>query len=1007
MPVNNDIKERLIALLRTIFQFENEDLDFGIYKILNHKKKEIESFIQKDLIEEIKKQLQLVSSEEQKKRTEELEQLKQKLIDLGIDDYESNPKYQEKKKQLENIKVSQELQKEIYNHIYAFFSRYYDKGDFISKRKYGKTNKYALPYNGEETLLHWANNDQYYIKTTESFKRYDFKTPRLTVSFRIVQAEEEKANVKSEDKKFFITSEEKTFDYENKTLNIYFDFRMLTAAESKKYPRPTQEQINQDNINTITKALGRDEKAADLFKIDATGKTLIDKQLNKYTRKNTSDYFIHKDLKSFLEREMDFYIKNELVDLSDVTKLELDEFNKYILEIKVIKNISTTIIDFLSQIENFQKKLWEKKKFVIKTDYCMTLDCIDQKYYSEILAKKEQLEEWKKLLNLDVNEEAKKLKGKITGHKGTDPKIEVLKKNPTLMLDTKFFDEEFKYKLLSEIDNLDDMTGGLLIYGENWQALNLLADKYRGRVKCIHIDPPYNTQTSGFLYKNNYQHSSWLAMMENRIVASYFLLDTEGSFLCHIDDNEYERLHLLFDQAGIPSAGTVVWDKRNPMTAGRGVATQHEYVIWRSATNKPIYLRNTNIRMMLNKVDELIRKHGGVTLEAKKEFSEWVKKNPELSGGEKAYCSLDDNGRIYRGVSLRAPEPRTDPKFFKPLIHPITGKPCAVPPNGFSRTPETLQAMIERGEIIFGPNETTQPQQKRFLTEESKRQISTIMSDARRGKTDLDALGLENFPYCHSVFFYMELLGAAASESNDTILDFFAGSGTTGHAVLNLNKEDGANRKFILVEMGQYFDTVLKPRIEKVIFAPNWKDGKPQHNNGFTKQIIKYQCLEQYEDALENIELPQMTLDEFKDYFVKYMLDFETRGSNTFLNIDAVKNPFNYKLKIIDNYEPKRVSVDLVETYNYLIGLYVSKISCLENKDDKKRRYMVVKGKRGGRSAIVIWRNTKDLDPQKDKEFITDNIVDTHYDEVHINGDNLIENSVLIEEQFKRLMNSG
>ena len=107
-------------------------------------------------------------ADEKKKAIEELEKLKHQLIDLGITDYESNPKYQEKRKQLENIKVSEDLEKEIYNHIHTFFSRYYDKGDFISKRKYGKNNKYAIPYNGEETTLYWANNDQYYIKTTES-----------------------------------------------------------------------------------------------------------------------------------------------------------------------------------------------------------------------------------------------------------------------------------------------------------------------------------------------------------------------------------------------------------------------------------------------------------------------------------------------------------------------------------------------------------------------------------------------------------------------------------------------------------------------------------------------------------------------------------------------------------------------------------------------------------------------------------------------------------------------
>ncbi len=193
---------------------------------------------------------------------------------------------------------------------------------------------------------------------------------------------------------------------------------------------------------------------------------------------------------------------------------------------------------------------------------------------------------------------------------------------------------------------------------------------------------------------------------------------------------------------------------------------------------------------MLNKAKELIEHYSGVTPEMQKAYADWVSNHPDLSGGEKAYRYVDEQGRIYQSVSLRAPEPRTDPKFHQPLIHPITGKPCPVPPNGFSRTPETLKAMAKRGEILFGPDETIQPRQKRFLTTESRRQISSVIQNARRGKTDLDALGLENFPYCHAVSFYMELVGAATNNGGDIVLDYFAGSGTTAHAVINLNRED-------------------------------------------------------------------------------------------------------------------------------------------------------------------------------------------------------------------------
>jgi adenine-specific DNA-methyltransferase len=239
------------------------------------------------------------------------------------------------------------------------------------------------------------------------------------------------------------------------------------------------------------------------------------------------------------------------------------------------------------------------------------------------------------------------------------------------------------------------------------------------------------------------------------------------------------------------------------------------------------------------------------------------------------------------------------------------------------------------------------------------------------------------------------------------IIDYFAGSGTTGHAVLKLNKSDGGNRKFILVEMGQYFDTVLKPRIQKIIFRENWKEGKPQDGDGTPKQIIKYHSLEQYEDALENIEFSQKKLSEFSDYFVKYMLDFETRDSKTFLNIDKMKDPFNYKINILEDYQRKEVTVDLIETYNYLIGLYIEKFKTFENKDDKNRKYVTIQGKRNDKSIIVIWRNTEELDAGKDRDFIQKNILKDQYDEIHINGDNLIKNAILIEEQFKTLMNGS
>jgi adenine-specific DNA-methyltransferase len=315
-------------------------------------------------------------------------------------------------------------------------------------------------------------------------------------------------------------------------------------------------------------------------------------------------------------------------------------------------------------------------------------------------------------------------------------------------------------------------------------------------------------------------------MMAERLDATHGLLNASGALLCHIDENEYERLHVICDELQLPNAGTVVWDKRNPMLGRKGVATQHEYVLWRTQTAGPLYLRNANQRLILEHASRIVAKLGGVTEAAREAFSKWIATCPGLSGGERANRYLNDDGRVYQSAGMSAPEPRTDAKFFEPLIHPRTGKPCPVPPYGWSRTPDTFKELLEKNEILFGKDELVQPRRKVFLRADSQRQVSSVIQDAGRGKADMDKLGLE-FPYCHPLSLYTELVGAAAPSSAAIVLDFFAGSGTNGHAVIALNRDEGTHRGLILVEVGEQFDGVLVPRIKKATYSPEWRDGKP------------------------------------------------------------------------------------------------------------------------------------------------------------------------------------
>ena len=264
----SNLKEKLKDELKEIFQFESKDLDFGIYRIMNYKRKEIENFIEKELIEEINNQLESVSSEEKKNIEEQFKEIKQKIKDsFGTEALENGdiknmfkntPLYEEyykTKKQLEEVKISEDLEKEIYNHLINFFSRYYDNGDFISKQRYSKNEKYVIPYNGEEVALYWANKDQYYIKTTEYFRKYTFIIKELIVNFRLVEAEEDNGNIKSFEKKFFVLNKEIfNFNEVAQELNIYFEYRGLVVEEVEKFKQGktvSQDKINEEIIHIL------------------------------------------------------------------------------------------------------------------------------------------------------------------------------------------------------------------------------------------------------------------------------------------------------------------------------------------------------------------------------------------------------------------------------------------------------------------------------------------------------------------------------------------------------------------------------------------------------------------------------------------------------------------------------------------------------------------------------------------------------------------------------------
>ena len=360
-----DYYKKFIEKLQEIFMMDHAELDFGIYRIMNQKREEINRFLEHDLLPQVKQALQGASgdADDAKKRMAEIEKQLGTDIDNLPDSIPMVSEYKKLKSQVAQGGSAEDMQGEVFSHLVTFFSRYYDGGDFISKRRY-KDNTYAIPYNGEEVKLHWANSDQYYIKTSEYFRDYTFVLPtsRRKVHFVLKDATTEQNNNKAAnnmERRFALYQPEDENGHVLEVtaegdLNIYFTYELMPKTTKQK-------DLMSKAMEAIVPQVPADFGELLTVKMptkDNADRTLLEKHLTDYTAKNSFDYFIHKDLGGFLSRELDFYIKNEVLHIDD---LDAQHINSQLTIVKAIKQVGQKIIQMLAQLENFQKKLWLKK----------------------------------------------------------------------------------------------------------------------------------------------------------------------------------------------------------------------------------------------------------------------------------------------------------------------------------------------------------------------------------------------------------------------------------------------------------------------------------------------------------------------------------------------------------------------------------------------------------------------------------------------------------------------
>ena len=298
----------------------------------------------------------------------------------------------------------------------------------------------------------------------------------------------------------------------------------------------------------------------------------------------------------------------------------------------------------------------------------------------------------------------------------------------------------------------------------------------------------------------------------------------------------------------------------------------------------------------------------------------------------------------------------------------------------------------------------------------------TVWSEAEFNAAEYGSTMLKNmfgkggvFSFPKSLWTVWHALKVSNLRDDEIVLDFFAGSGTTGHATISMNREDGERRRFILVEVEQYFDTVLMPRIKKVMFAPKWRNGRPEATATAEEaargpRLLQCVRIESYEDTLRNIEFTQSAPRlPFADYEIRYMLSTETRSSNTLLNVEKLSQPFDYTLSVRTNGRTERRIVDLPETFNFLIGLRVrTRLALYREKDDGKHRYLVLRGKtQAGEETAVIWRNIEGWtaeDFEHEWEWVKQEELTEGAEVVYVNGDSVIEGACSLDPEFRHRM---
>ncbi len=771
--------------------------------------------------------------------------------------------------------VGRDFEEELYNKLYTFFRKYFsESGSIYFSYTPLQEKVYERIYRDErDVALFWKTNMLYYIKTERLFQDLTVEENKDIFVFSVAELEHKKNNEKK-DLVFELRKGESLYIEADLHYKCYFSVKYAQNGSKTNVEEIQKRLKNEFDLRIETEKI---EKAFAIFR-----------------KQSEVDFFINKNAREFLREQFGFYLKSYLLD--DETLFS----EKRLSQLKSLQKIAFKVIDLVSQFEDELVRIWNKPKFAHSANYVLTLDKIASKNLTLLdriwehpnLA--QQAEEWAKLgmlgqwkgTNAELLHELKRTENENLAFELKTYNSESAWR--FLPLDTRYF-KDLEIDILGVFDDLEAELDGWLIHSENYQALNTLKEKFRGKIQTIYIDPPYNTKNEEFIYKDAYKHSSWLSMMQDRLELSKMLLAEKGGFFLSIDDNEQANIKLLMDQVfNVENfVGQFVWRKK----VGAGADSklffrQHEYISF--------YAKN------INQIDALYQP---LTDKQKQEYS-----NPD-----------NDPRGDWASTDLSSPAHDNDARRIYKVNSPM-GKEFE---KCWSYTKENFIQLEKDNLIWWGKDGNSMPKRKRFLNDKQgltpRSWIDFVLT--QDGKKDLENLSQDLlFSYPKPVLLIQNFIELFEIKINPHIvLDYFGGSGTTAHATVELNKKDGGRRKYILVELGDHFYNVIIPRMKKISFSDQWKEGIAQEGGQGYSHFFKYFELEQYEESLQKTKYEDKGALPTKDIYTQYLFLKDLKMAEEALQTE------NGTVKV--DWGKLHPQIDIAETLSHLLGKAIKRIT--------------------------------------------------------------------------------